>query len=143
MTTALRHTQAPATELDTPWQWELRVKADGDHGQQHPRHRGRLAVALALAAIVALLGVLARPSPPSLSTVVTGDTELAARARPLLPGALDRVSIAVVDGSAVTYAGFGADEHGLLSNVRDSGLPLIAVIQVDGTHANEPDSANT
>ena len=78
MTTALRHTQAPATELDTPWQWDLPVKADGDDGQQRPRHRGRLAVALALAAIVALLGVLARPSPPSLSTVVTGDTELAA-----------------------------------------------------------------
>src|SRR3712207_71288 len=36
---------------------------------------------------------------------------LAARARPLLPGALDRVSIAVVDGATVTYAGFGADEH--------------------------------
>ena len=33
--------------------------------------------------------------------------------------------------------------HGLLSKVRDLGLPLIAVIQVDGTHANEPDSANT
>jgi CubicO group peptidase (beta-lactamase class C family) len=28
-----------------------------------------------------------------------------------LPKALDRVSIAVVDGSAVTYANFGADEH--------------------------------
>jgi len=57
------------------------------------------------------VGVLARPSPPSLSTTVTGDAELAARARPLLPGALDRVSIAVVDGPAVTYAHFGADEH--------------------------------
>ena len=43
--------------------------------------------------------------------MVTGDAALAARARPLLPGALDRVSIAVVDGSTVTYAGFGADEH--------------------------------
>ena len=29
----------------------------------------------------------------------------------LLPGALNRVSIAVVDGSTTTYAGFGADEH--------------------------------
>jgi CubicO group peptidase (beta-lactamase class C family) len=75
------------------------------------QHRRRAVVALALAAIVALLGVLARPSPPSLSTVVTGDAALAARARPLLQGALDRVSIAVVDGSTITYAHFGADEH--------------------------------
>jgi hypothetical protein len=67
--------------------------------------------ALALAALVALVGALARPSPPSLSTMVSGDAELAARARPLLPGALDRVSIAVVDGSTTTYAHFGADEH--------------------------------
>jgi CubicO group peptidase (beta-lactamase class C family) len=28
-----------------------------------------------------------------------------------LPGALDHVSIAVVDGSTITYAGFGANEH--------------------------------
>jgi CubicO group peptidase (beta-lactamase class C family) len=68
-------------------------------------------VALVLAAIIALLGVLARPSPPSLSTRVAGDAALAARARPLLPGALDRVSIAVVEGSTVTYAHFGANEH--------------------------------
>src|SRR3712207_668545 len=79
--------------------------------QTRPPYRSRLAVALALAAIVALLGVLVRPSPPSLSTVVTGDAALAARARPLLHGALDRVSIAVVDGATVTYAGFGANEH--------------------------------
>src|SRR3712207_2956219 len=75
------------------------------------QHRRRIAVAPALAAIVALFGVLARPSPPALSTLVTGDAALAARARPLLHGALDRVSIAVVDGSTVTYAGFGANEH--------------------------------
>jgi CubicO group peptidase (beta-lactamase class C family) len=75
------------------------------------QYRRRRVVALALAATVALLGVLARPSPPSLSLVVTGDAALAARARPLLQGALDRVSIAVIDGSSVTYAHFGADEH--------------------------------
>jgi uncharacterized membrane protein len=77
------------------------------------RHRAWITrgYAIGLGAVVALLGVLARPSPPSLSTVVTGDAALAARARPLLPGALDRVSVAVVDGAAVTYAGFGADEH--------------------------------
>jgi hypothetical protein len=33
--------------------------------------------------------------------------------------------------------------HGLLSRVRDSGVPLIAVIQVRPNPANEPDSANT
>jgi CubicO group peptidase (beta-lactamase class C family) len=71
----------------------------------------RTVVALGLAAAVAVLGLLARPSPPSLSTVVTGDAALAARARPLLPGHLDRVSVAVVDGPSVTYAGFGADEQ--------------------------------
>ncbi len=66
--------------------------------QTLPQHRRRMVVALALGAIVALLDVLVQPSPPSLSTLVTGDAALAARARPLLPGALDRVSIAVVDG---------------------------------------------
>src|SRR5919199_5875525 len=43
--------------------------------------------------------------------MVTGDTALADRARPLLTGALDRVSVAVVDGLTTTYAGFGADER--------------------------------
>lgn len=79
--------------------------------QTSSQRRQRIGVALALAALVALLGVLARPSPPSLSTMVTGDVVLAARSRPLLAGALDHVSIAVVDGSTTTYAGFGADEH--------------------------------
>ena len=54
---------------------------------------------------------MARPNPPALSIVVTGDASLAARARPLLSGALDRVSLAVIDGGTVTYAGFGADEQ--------------------------------
>jgi CubicO group peptidase (beta-lactamase class C family) len=79
--------------------------------QKRAGRRRRTTFALTLAASVALLGVLARPSPPSLSTIVTGDAALAARARPLLHGALDRVSIAVVDGSTTTYAHFGADEH--------------------------------
>jgi hypothetical protein len=65
--------------------------------QPLPQHHRRTMVAVALTALVALLGVLARPSPPSLSTMVTGDAALAARAQPLLHGALDRVSIAVVD----------------------------------------------
>jgi CubicO group peptidase (beta-lactamase class C family) len=67
--------------------------------------------AVGLAAVLTLVGALTRPNPPSLSTAVTGDAALAERARPLLPGALDRVSIVVVDGSAATFAGFGADEH--------------------------------
>ncbi len=33
--------------------------------------------------------------------------------------------------------------HGLLAKVRDLGLPLIAVMQVDATQANEPSSAKT
>ena len=73
-----------------------------------PRRRSRIVVALAVAGIVALLGVLARPSPPSLSTRVTGDPALAAKVRPHLQGALDRVSIATIDGDTVTYAHFGA-----------------------------------
>ena len=40
---------------------------------------------------------------------MTGDSALAAVALPYLDGALDRVSIAVVDGDTVTYANFGAE----------------------------------
>jgi CubicO group peptidase (beta-lactamase class C family)/uncharacterized membrane protein len=71
----------------------------------------RTGIALALGLFAALIGILVRPTPPTLSTKVTGDAELAARAQALLPGALDRVSIAVVDGAITTYAHFGADEH--------------------------------
>lgn len=71
--------------------------------------RGAIAVATVLALIVFVIGTLARPVPPSLSTTVTGDSALATAALPYLDGALDRVSIAVVDGDTVTYANFGAD----------------------------------
>ncbi len=71
--------------------------------------RATIAVAVMLAASVALIGVLARPHPPSLSTTVTGDSALAARALPHLAGALDRVSIATIDGTTVMYAHFGAN----------------------------------
>lgn len=71
--------------------------------------RSTIGVATVLALSVALIGTLARPVPPSLSTTVTGDSALAAAALPHLDGALDRVSIAVVDGDTVTYANFGAD----------------------------------
>lgn len=71
--------------------------------------RRTIIVATGIAVSVGLVGALARPRPPSLSTTVTGDPALAALALPYLDGALDRVSIAVVDGSTVTYANFGAD----------------------------------
>ena len=74
-----------------------------------PRRRSRMVVALAVAGIVALLGVLARPSPPSLSTHVIGDPALAATVRPFLQGALDRVSVVTIDGDTVTSAHFGAN----------------------------------
>jgi len=73
-----------------------------------PRRRSRIVAALALAASMALIGVLARPNPPSLSTHLTGDPALAAQVRPHLQGALDRVSVASIDGDTVTYAHFGA-----------------------------------
>jgi CubicO group peptidase (beta-lactamase class C family) len=69
-----------------------------------------LGVALALAVLIGLGSSFTRPNPPSLSTAVSGDSGLADRARPHLPGALDRVSIAVVDASSVTYANFGASD---------------------------------
>lgn len=81
------------------------------NAQQFAQQRRRTLLAFALAALVALPGVLARPSPPSLSTQVTGNAALAALARPHLHGALDRVSIAVIDGATVTYAHFGANEQ--------------------------------
>ena len=42
--------------------------------------RGLLGLAAGLAAMVAMAGALSPPSPPSLSTTVTGDADLAARA---------------------------------------------------------------
>lgn len=73
--------------------------------------RFRFLVALALGALIAVLGVSARPQPPALSAEVSGNADLAARALPHLGGALDRVSIATVDGDTVTYAHFGATEQ--------------------------------
>jgi CubicO group peptidase (beta-lactamase class C family) len=75
-----------------------------------PRRGTRIAVALALAACVALLGMLVQPHRPTLSTVVTGDAALAARVRPYLQGTFDRVSVATVDGDTVTSANFGATD---------------------------------
>ncbi|HZG65896.1 MAG TPA: serine hydrolase domain-containing protein [Herpetosiphonaceae bacterium] len=75
-----------------------------------PPRRTRIAVALALATCVALLGMLVEPHRPTLSTVVTGDAALAARVRPYLQGAFDRVSVATIDGDTVTSANFGATD---------------------------------
>ena len=74
-----------------------------------PPRRATIAAAVVLATSVVLFGVLARPIPPSLSINVTGNAALAAQALPRLDGALDRVSIAIIDGTSVTYAHFGAD----------------------------------
>jgi CubicO group peptidase (beta-lactamase class C family) len=71
-------------------------------------NRSQLLVALSIGVMVATLGVLARPQPPTLSHIVSGDVALAERARPYLEGALDKVSIAMIDGDTVTFAHFGA-----------------------------------
>jgi len=90
------------------------VTGDDSHG--NPRggrcqaSSARIVVAAAVGVLVVLLGVGFMPRPPSLSTTVTGDRDLAAQIRPDLRGALDVVSIATVDGNSTHYAGFGADE---------------------------------
>jgi hypothetical protein len=71
-----------------------------------------------------------------------------------LKGRLDPRWADWFDGLRLTHEGDGttllrgpvvdqAALHGLLRKVRDLGLPLIAVIRVDGTQANEPHSAET
>jgi hypothetical protein len=83
----------PLKELDDPAQ-----RGDEAHSnippthplpdrQKLPKRRMHIVVALALAAGVGVLGILARPNPPSLSTIVTGDTALAARSIPPARGA--------------------------------------------------------
>lgn len=76
------------------------------------RSRRFIAFGLIAGLLLAAPGIAERPDRPrALSSEATGDLGLAAEARPLLEGSLDRVSIALVDGSGVTFAGFGADEH--------------------------------
>ena len=70
--------------------------------------RSHQLAALTLGVVFATLDVLARPQPPTLSNVVSGDLALAERARPYLTGALDKVSIVTIDGDSVTFAHFGA-----------------------------------
>ncbi len=100
--------------------------------------RATIAVATVLALGVVLIGTVARPDPPSLSTKVTGDSALAAMALPYLDGALDRVSIAVVDGDSVTFANFGAEsdtvyEIGSVTKTFTSMLLAEAIEQGDMT----------
>ncbi|MEC5182975.1 CubicO group peptidase (beta-lactamase class C family) [Cryobacterium sp. MP_3.1] len=74
--------------------------------------RTRLIAAAAALAVIAV-GVLAAPRPPTLSTTVTGDVELArslANGAAIEPGARDTLVTAVIDPDGVTYAGLGADE---------------------------------
>ncbi|POH58136.1 serine hydrolase [Cryobacterium zongtaii] len=70
-----------------------------------------MAAGAALAVIA--VGVLAAPRPPTLSTTVTGDADLArsfADGAAIEPGARDTLVTAVIDPDGVTYAGLGADE---------------------------------
>src|SRR5689334_184850 len=64
----------------------------------HRRHPARIAIAVVLAAAVFALGLVVRPSPPTLASSVSGDPALIERARPLLTGTRDRVSVAQIDG---------------------------------------------
>jgi CubicO group peptidase (beta-lactamase class C family) len=72
---------------------------------------GLLVGAVVLGAMVAAAGVFLAPRLPTLSTQISGEQGLAVQALPYLDGALDVVSVASVDDSAVAYAGFGADEN--------------------------------
>ena len=72
---------------------------------------GLVVVSVVIGAMVAAAGVFLVPRVPSLSTQITGDQGLAVQARAHLDGALDVVSIASVDGSVISFAGFGADEN--------------------------------
>ena len=71
-----------------------------------------------------------------------------------LQGQLDARWAATFDGLTLRHESDGttmlhgpvvdqAALHGLLSRVRDLGVPLIAVIQVDRQSGKEPDSTNT
>ena len=107
MKSAVSETRVLATENDKPWRGERRIKGHLDDVQKPRQRRGRIVVALSLAAVVALLGVLARPSPPSLSTTVTGDVALAAHRNRLAEIRLDRqevVRILAADAVAIGIA---------------------------------------
>ena len=71
---------------------------------------------IAAGAAVAVLagGVLAAPRPPSLSTTVTGDSDLAsslAAGVDSAPGVRDTLAAAVIEADDATFAGLGADEN--------------------------------
>ncbi|MEE2036818.1 serine hydrolase domain-containing protein [Nocardiopsis sp. CT-R113] len=66
--------------------------------------------ACAVAALVLVLGVAARPQVPSLSGQESGDPGLLDRARPLLAAdARERASVVEIDGDLTRVAHFGAD----------------------------------
>ena len=78
-------------------------------------HSRKTMVIASIGAITVLaIGILTIPHPPALSTVTSGNAELIARVRHLLdeePGVRDRVSVAVIDGTTVREAHFGATEN--------------------------------
>lgn len=68
-----------------------------------------MAVVIGIAAL--MIGILARPERPSLSTQTSGDPALVEQVRSELaaqPGVRDRLSVALIDGNTVRWAHFGA-----------------------------------
>ncbi|MGG7466501.1 serine hydrolase domain-containing protein [Plantibacter sp. YIM 135347] len=77
------------------------------------RSRSTLVIALAAAVATAVVGVLLIPRPTELSADVSGDEAIIATVRKQLteiPGARERVSVAVIDGDRVRTANFGATD---------------------------------
>jgi CubicO group peptidase (beta-lactamase class C family) len=72
-----------------------------------------LLVAAAAALVALVVGAAAIPRPPVLSSEVSGDDALVAEVRDRIagmPGARDRLSVAVIDGDEVRTATFGATD---------------------------------
>ena len=73
---------------------------------------------------------------------MTGDAALAARALPHLDGALDRVSIAIVDGTTVTYAHFGATSE-TVYEIGSVSKTFTALLLADAIARGEVDADTT
>lgn len=97
--------------------------------------RPRTMIAAAIAALVVIVGIAVAPRPPHLSTATSGDARLIERVTASLSdsgGTLDRVSVAVIEGSSVRRAHFGADdathyEIGSITKTMTASLLQIAV----------------
>ena len=95
--------------------------------------------------VVFALGVLAIPRPPSLSDETSGDAALVKEVRDLLaetPGVRDHVSVAVIDGSDVRVAHFGAtgDTEYEIGSVTKT---VTASLLVDAIERGEVDASTT